>query len=958
MTASYCVIKNGEIYYLGATIITTDPKLGTLGNYGGYTQTIPILAGSSAIDAADDSVAPTTDQRGVSRPQGAHADIGAFESQGFTLAVAGGNGQSAAINTAFTNPLSVSLTANGAGEPVDGGSVTFTAPTTGASASLATSPATISNGAASVTATANGTSGSYQVTASAAGANSVNFALTNTLPEMDVEGNATPIADGDATPSTTDDTDFGSADIATGEADHTFTIKNTGNGDLNLTSDPKVKITGANAGDFTVAEQPASPVPGGSSVTFTVRFDPSATGIRTATISIANNDSNENPYDFAVRGTGTTRAPDIEVLGNGRSIANGAAAPDQGHHTDFGPVNIRTGSVEHTFTIQNNGTAEDLLLTGDPKVVISGDNAADFSITLQPSSPVSSAGTTTFQVKFDPGATGVRTATVSIASNDSDENPFEFTIQGTGTATPSNVVQIDVSSIFNKDVIANNGGTDRTLTAWDINGDATHDYVASGVAASWMTQSVANVHTGAPASQSDRNALPDYGLFPANADHPDVQLAYRNSDDGLNAYGSNAGDTTFSFTVPTGRYQKLQIFAASTYGSSTLSATFTYVGNSTQVQSDIKIEDWFQAPPPGGFTLIGSRDVLWYINGQMLIDLAAKSFPPTRGSLDEFLVSDRRNSYAGLDQTVEEFLFPEATVETIANLSKVAFKMLIRNPSMGSSNNILGVGNQPMYPRQESARVLRLAENHSAMFEAFLLSRFAVGFPSIGADDFQQPASLLRLSPAAHLLEEVLNGLCRGIIDDSHPCEAGSFSSLDIPIQGHCTQDGGFLLTTPSPVFAPGAKEGLVQLHQSCKLVPSVSISHCLSDLVRHHPRRLILPNLQDPLHLSHRNANLVHRHVVKQPIPLQQRSSGLVKDRSCRYTRAIPALLAVKKATLGQKPKLIVTASRTGKAHRPSLLCQMFGTRLLGKESLLKAQQAQLFISTRHLSPPIQEPT
>ncbi|OIO89861.1 MAG: hypothetical protein AUJ92_20345 [Armatimonadetes bacterium CG2_30_59_28] len=615
MTASYCVIKNGEIYYLGATIITTDPKLGTLGNYGGYTQTIPILAGSSAIDAADDSVAPTTDQRGVSRPQGAHADIGAFESQGFTLAVAGGNGQSAAINTAFTNPLSVSLTANGAGEPVDGGSVTFTAPTTGASASLATSPATISNGAASVTATANGTSGSYQVTASAAGANSVNFALTNTLPEMDVEGNATPIADGDATPSTTDDTDFGSADIATGEADHTFTIKNTGNGDLNLTSDPKVKITGANAGDFTVAEQPASPVPGGSSVTFTVRFDPSATGIRTATISIANNDSNENPYDFAVRGTGTTRAPDIEVLGNGRSIANGAAAPDQGHHTDFGPVNIRTGSVEHTFTIQNNGTAEDLLLTGDPKVVISGDNAADFSITLQPSSPVSSAGTTTFQVKFDPGATGVRTATVSIASNDSDENPFEFTIQGTGTATPSNVVQIDVSSIFNKDVIANNGGTDRTLTAWDINGDATHDYVASGVAASWMTQSVANVHTGAPASQSDRNALPDYGLFPANADHPDVQLAYRNSDDGLNAYGSNAGDTTFSFTVPTGRYQKLQIFAASTYGSSTLSATFTYVGNSTQVQSDIKIEDWFQAPPPGGFTLIGSRDVLWYING-------------------------------------------------------------------------------------------------------------------------------------------------------------------------------------------------------------------------------------------------------------------------------------------------------------------------------------------------------
>ena len=60
-------------------IITTDPLLGTLGNYGGFTQTIPLLPGSSAIDTGNDATCAATDQRGVTRPQGAHCDIGAYE---------------------------------------------------------------------------------------------------------------------------------------------------------------------------------------------------------------------------------------------------------------------------------------------------------------------------------------------------------------------------------------------------------------------------------------------------------------------------------------------------------------------------------------------------------------------------------------------------------------------------------------------------------------------------------------------------------------------------------------------------------------------------------------------------------------------------------------------------------------------------------------------------------------
>jgi predicted outer membrane repeat protein len=62
--------------------------LGSLGSNGGPTQTIPLLAGSPAIDAGDpagcgddNGAALAADQRGISRPQGSRCDIGSFELQ-------------------------------------------------------------------------------------------------------------------------------------------------------------------------------------------------------------------------------------------------------------------------------------------------------------------------------------------------------------------------------------------------------------------------------------------------------------------------------------------------------------------------------------------------------------------------------------------------------------------------------------------------------------------------------------------------------------------------------------------------------------------------------------------------------------------------------------------------------------------------------------------------------------
>src|ERR1044071_411183 len=67
-------------FVAASSLSGTDPKLGPFGSYGGPTATIPLLAGSPAIDAGDALACPAVDQRGTARPYAAGCDIGAFES--------------------------------------------------------------------------------------------------------------------------------------------------------------------------------------------------------------------------------------------------------------------------------------------------------------------------------------------------------------------------------------------------------------------------------------------------------------------------------------------------------------------------------------------------------------------------------------------------------------------------------------------------------------------------------------------------------------------------------------------------------------------------------------------------------------------------------------------------------------------------------------------------------------
>jgi hypothetical protein len=73
------LIQDGSCSPVASDIITPNAQIGALANNGGPTLTHALLSGSPAIDAANDLLCPETDQRGITRPQGAHCDIGAYE---------------------------------------------------------------------------------------------------------------------------------------------------------------------------------------------------------------------------------------------------------------------------------------------------------------------------------------------------------------------------------------------------------------------------------------------------------------------------------------------------------------------------------------------------------------------------------------------------------------------------------------------------------------------------------------------------------------------------------------------------------------------------------------------------------------------------------------------------------------------------------------------------------------
>jgi M6 family metalloprotease-like protein len=120
-----------------------------------------------------------------------------------------------------------------------------------------------------------------------------------------------------------------------------------------------------------------------------------------------------------------TSVPDIAV-----EQPAGVGLVDQVGGIDFGGVLRGIPSVR-TFTIRNNGNAN---LTGI-SISKSGANGADFIAGAPGVTTLVPGASTTFDVTFTPSALGSRSASIMVASNDADENPFEIVLSGTGLIT-------------------------------------------------------------------------------------------------------------------------------------------------------------------------------------------------------------------------------------------------------------------------------------------------------------------------------------------------------------------------------------------------------------------------------------------------------------------------------------------------------------------------------------------
>ena len=350
------------------------------------------------------------------------------------------------------------------------------------------------------------------------------------VPNISIQGNAVTIANNDDSPSFSDYTNFGSAEVTIGTATRAFTIQNSGDGTLTFPASV-ISIAGANASDFQISTYPSGDIASGASGSLVVTFTPTAEGTRTATIAIASNDATQNPYRFSVQGTGviprdivvsgvtvpaaangiysfqgisnefaywkntvtgyyvynksflgnrswnidadtddthvaffsndhaedpspvsvafwpidrgsgnsgtpviTYREPRIYLVANSVEIQNNDITPTTNDNTDFGALDLNATPLHKSFTIKNNGTLP-LILTGiAPYVQITGVNAGDFSVTVNPAVSIAADGATNFEISFLPGGGGLRSATVSIGSNAGNATLYSFKIQGTGLA--------------------------------------------------------------------------------------------------------------------------------------------------------------------------------------------------------------------------------------------------------------------------------------------------------------------------------------------------------------------------------------------------------------------------------------------------------------------------------------------------------------------------------------------
>jgi hypothetical protein len=237
-----------------------------------------------------------------------------------------------------------------------------------------------------------------------------------------------PITNGDDNPESADHTNFGQANGPT--ITRTFTIKNTGNGNLTIGTGA-ITFIGPDAALFSVSNVSLPAVVTGPNgmMTFDVVYTPVAIGVHTATVSIANNDIANNPYTFDIKAELVCTTPVFVACPNNQT-ANTTSGQCTAVVSYTATVSgLPTPTITYTFTgattASGSGTGSGSTFNkGVTNVVITASNSCasnvicSFTVTVTDNEPPAITCPDPVSINTDSGlCTGTTTLTAPAVSD-------------------------------------------------------------------------------------------------------------------------------------------------------------------------------------------------------------------------------------------------------------------------------------------------------------------------------------------------------------------------------------------------------------------------------------------------------------------------------------------------------------------------------------------------------------
>jgi hypothetical protein len=211
--------------------------------------------------------------------------------------------------------------------------------------------------------------------------------------------------------------DFGSIAIATKSAGKTVTVRNDGMAALELGT---VTLVGLNPDQFRMVAAAnfcaGRTLAAGQSCTVLVKFGPTTAGLKTAKLRIPSSDPDEAVVKLNLNGTATSAVASPEITVTPASVP-------------FGSVLVGVKSIQ-VVTVKNDGAA-DLVLgatglsTATSEIALAAGQDLCSGVTLAP------AQSCTIGVKIKATSSGPKAATLSIPSNDADENVVSVSVTAT-----------------------------------------------------------------------------------------------------------------------------------------------------------------------------------------------------------------------------------------------------------------------------------------------------------------------------------------------------------------------------------------------------------------------------------------------------------------------------------------------------------------------------------------------